>query len=120
MMIVDDDIVIMGSANINDRSMIGRCDSEIALVVEDTNKVETTLGGRTRFVSEFARSLRMELFREHSGCIDDSALSDPLSPEFELVWDNVACANTLHYREVFRCYPDNELKTIRNRTEFEK
>ena len=45
LMIVDDDVVIMGSANINDRSMLGRCDSEIAMVIDDQDKVETKFGG---------------------------------------------------------------------------
>ncbi len=31
-MIVDDDKVILGSANINDRSMLGNRDSEIAVI----------------------------------------------------------------------------------------
>lgn len=35
MMIVDDLKMIIGSANINDRSMLGDRDSEIAIVVED-------------------------------------------------------------------------------------
>ena len=35
LIIIDDDIVIMGSANINDRSMLGTNDSEIAVRVED-------------------------------------------------------------------------------------
>jgi phospholipase D1/2 len=30
-MIVDDEVVVMGSANINDRSMLGTRDSEIAV-----------------------------------------------------------------------------------------
>jgi phospholipase D1/2 len=30
-MIIDDNIVIMGSANVNDRSMLGTRDSEIAV-----------------------------------------------------------------------------------------
>lgn len=34
-MIIDDKAVIMGSANINDRSMKGSRDSEIAMIVED-------------------------------------------------------------------------------------
>jgi len=34
-MIVDDEYVIMGSANINDRSMLGERDSEIALLMHD-------------------------------------------------------------------------------------
>lgn len=31
-MIVDDNIVIIGSANINDRSMLGHRDSELAVI----------------------------------------------------------------------------------------
>lgn len=34
LMIVDDRLVICGSANINDRSMLGRRDSEIAVILE--------------------------------------------------------------------------------------
>ncbi|RYE15593.1 MAG: hypothetical protein EOP45_18330, partial [Sphingobacteriaceae bacterium] len=34
-MIADDDIVIIGSANINDRSMTGTGDSEIAVIEGD-------------------------------------------------------------------------------------
>lgn len=34
LMIVDDKIVICGSANINDRSLIGKRDSEVAVILE--------------------------------------------------------------------------------------
>ena len=37
-MIVDDNICIIGSANINDRSLLGTRDSEIACIWEDKNK----------------------------------------------------------------------------------
>lgn len=37
-MIVDDKIAICGSANINDRSMIGKRDSEIAVLIEVSEK----------------------------------------------------------------------------------
>lgn len=36
----------MGSANLNDRSQKGDGDSEIALVVEDNDQVQTTMDGR--------------------------------------------------------------------------
>jgi phospholipase D1/2 len=36
----------MGSANLNDRSQKGDGDSEIALVVEDTEEIETTMDGQ--------------------------------------------------------------------------
>ena len=35
LMIIDDRIVVIGSANINDRSLLGDRDSEIAVVIED-------------------------------------------------------------------------------------
>jgi phospholipase D1/2 len=46
-MIVDDDYVIIGSANINDRSMLGRCDSEIAMVISDDEKTPIQMNGET-------------------------------------------------------------------------
>ena len=33
-MIIDDEIILLGSANINDRSLLGSRDSEIAVVIE--------------------------------------------------------------------------------------
>jgi phosphatidylserine/phosphatidylglycerophosphate/cardiolipin synthase-like enzyme len=37
MCVIDDRIMIVGSANINDRSMLGERDSEVAIRIEDTN-----------------------------------------------------------------------------------
>lgn len=45
-MIVDDRVVIMGSANLNDRSQKGDGDSEIALVVEDQDMIDSTMDGQ--------------------------------------------------------------------------
>lgn len=39
LMIVDDKIVICGSANINDRSLIGKRDSEVAVIIEVSFKL---------------------------------------------------------------------------------
>ena len=39
LMIVDDRITIIGSANVNDRSMTGERDSEVAVRFEDTEMV---------------------------------------------------------------------------------
>ncbi len=38
-MVVDDRKLIIGSANINDRSMLGYRDSELAVIAEDTEEV---------------------------------------------------------------------------------
>ncbi len=39
LMVVDDRKFIIGSANINDRSMLGYRDSELAVIAEDTEEV---------------------------------------------------------------------------------
>ena len=41
-MIVDDEKIIIGSANINDRSMLGDRDSEIAILVQEHRKTSKT------------------------------------------------------------------------------
>ncbi|KAJ1721323.1 hypothetical protein LPJ53_004147 [Coemansia erecta] len=70
LMIVDDRYVIMGSANINDRSMVGNRDSEIAMIVEDTEPVRTQMDGRAYQAAKFAHSLRMQLCQEHCGLLE--------------------------------------------------
>lgn len=56
LMIVDDRRVIMGSANLNDRSQVGDHDSEIALVVEDTDMIPSRMNGEpVRPLSLFLR-----------------------------------------------------------------
>ena len=53
----------MGSANINDRSQKGDGDSEIALVVEDNEILQTTMNGRPYNAAKFAATLRRRLYR---------------------------------------------------------
>jgi phospholipase D1/2 len=55
-MIVDDRFLIIGSANINDRSMRGSRDSEIAALVEDTNMVDTVMGDLDYKVGNFSHN----------------------------------------------------------------
>lgn len=38
LLIADDEVCILGSANINDRSLLGDRDSELCLVIEDRKK----------------------------------------------------------------------------------
>jgi hypothetical protein len=66
-MIVDDRVVIMGSANINERSQLGVRDSEIAACIEDDTLISSTLNGKKVKVSKFAHTLRMRLMSEHIG-----------------------------------------------------
>lgn len=85
LMIVDDDTMICGSANINDRSMNGDRDSEIALVIKDTDKVMIKMNGIDMWVGQFSHNLRIDLFKEHSGCDSSETLQDPFSDEFKAV-----------------------------------
>ena len=62
-MIVDDCSVIIASANINDRSMVGSRDSELGILVQDTNKVDSVMNGKPYKAGAFACSLRKSLFR---------------------------------------------------------
>ncbi len=58
LMIVDDRVAIIGSANINDRSMNGNKDSEIAVKITDTELKPGLMNGRPFPVGRFCHSLR--------------------------------------------------------------
>ncbi|KAI9881525.1 MAG: Phospholipase D1 [Pleopsidium flavum] len=66
-MVVDDRVAIIGSANINERSMLGNRDSECAAVVRDTDMLWSTMDGEPYLVGRFPHTLRMRLMREHLG-----------------------------------------------------
>ncbi|KAG5513409.1 hypothetical protein PMAC_001473 [Pneumocystis sp. 'macacae'] len=66
-MIVDDRISIIGSANINERSMRGNRDSEIAAIIRDTDMQLSTMAGKPYLVGKFSYTLRVRLMREHLG-----------------------------------------------------
>ena len=60
-MIVDDRLLIVGSANINDRSMLGTRDSEVCVLVQDDDKIESTMGGEPFQVSKVVHEFRKQL-----------------------------------------------------------
>ncbi len=68
LMIVDDAIAIIGSANLNDRSLQGDGDTEIAAVIVDNDIQRLDLGnGHIVNTRKFARELRKSLWRKHLG-----------------------------------------------------
>uniref|UniRef100_A0A671Q1W1 phospholipase D n=1 Tax=Sinocyclocheilus anshuiensis TaxID=1608454 RepID=A0A671Q1W1_9TELE len=98
LMIVDDCTVIIGSANINDRSMLGKRDGEMAVVVEDTEFQPSVMDGESYQAGSFALSLREECFR--------SAFLDPISDRFyKEVWMVTVAKNASVYDKVFSCLP---------------
>lgn len=84
-MIVDDRRVIMGSANINERSQLGDRDAEVAMVVEDLDMIDSTMNGEPYKAARFAATLRRRLYRGHLGLIEpqhcppDPSQSEPVT-----------------------------------------
>lgn len=83
-MIVDDRAAIIGSANINERSMLGSRDSEVAAVVRDTEMMWSTMNGEPYLVGRFPHTLRMRLMREHLGIDVDELMEQEMTAEEEL------------------------------------
>lgn len=61
--------LFLGSANINDRSMLGKRDSEVAVIVEDSEKVSSVMDGREYEAGSYALQLRLECFRCVCVCV---------------------------------------------------
>jgi phospholipase D1/2 len=74
--VVDDRVALIGSANINERSMLGNRDSECAAIVRDTDMIWSTMGGKPYRVGRFAHTLRLRLMREHLGLDVDEILEE--------------------------------------------
>ncbi|KAJ8572839.1 hypothetical protein K7X08_009350 [Anisodus acutangulus] len=71
-MIVDDRIAVVGSSNINDRSLLGSRDSENIggsrfVVIEDKDFIDSTMDGKPWKAGKFAFSLRVSLRAGHLG-----------------------------------------------------
>lgn len=77
MMLVDDQFALIGSANINDRSLLGSRDSEMAVVIEDETKVRSFMNGSNYMAAEFAHNLRVQCFQRIFGLDRQEAL-DPI------------------------------------------
>ncbi|KAJ8146063.1 hypothetical protein OY671_000857 [Metschnikowia pulcherrima] len=83
LMIADDRAAIIGSANINERSMRGSRDSELATIIRDTDTIDSTMNGMPYKVGKFVHSLRLRLMREHLGVAVD--LIDIVERRFEAI-----------------------------------
>lgn len=108
LLIVDDRVVVIGSANINDRSMLGCRDTEMALRIEDTLHLDITMNGHCHTVGYLPHTLRLKLMRQH---VKDESIdfTDPLKPAAFDMWKYIANKNSSIYDEldgnlsVYRC-----------------
>ncbi|QSI33726.1 hypothetical protein GNX71_30835 [Variovorax sp. RKNM96] len=69
MMVVDDRYAIVGSANVNDRSLLGNRDSELAVLVMDTDYAYEDIGAAEGITvtRKFARELRKSVWKKIFG-----------------------------------------------------
>ncbi|EGR51637.1 phospholipase [Trichoderma reesei QM6a] len=145
LLIADDRVVICGSANLNDRSQLGTHDSEIAVVIEGPRNLESYMNGEQYAASEFAASLRRQIFRKHLGLLPDQRwdrpdqnwlpvtdapndydwgssadrlVEDPLSPDFLSLWEDTASTNTEVFSRAFHPVPDDHVRTWDDYEEF--
>ncbi|SPR00024.1 unnamed protein product (mitochondrion) [Plasmodiophora brassicae] len=97
LLIVDDRIALVASANFNDRSLLGDRDSELGVTVEDEDSFEISMDGKPWMVGRFPHELRLRLWAEHLG----------LKP------DETARENTAIYEKVFPSIPQNCHRTMK-------
>ena len=132
LLIADDRVVICGSANLNDRSQLGNHDSEIAILIEDNQEIDSYMAGQPWRAKKFAASLRREIFRKHLGLLppqdysrehpnylpigaapneydwgsrEDHAVADPLADSFMELWKTTAFNNTAVFAKIFHPVP---------------
>ncbi len=112
--IFDDKIAIIGSANLNDRSLMGSRDSEVALIVEDETFI--SVPGSERVAGKSISALRLRLWSEHMALTvgEATSLLDPLNSEvYNSLVKDPAARNTQIYRELFHCVPDDSVQSWR-------
>jgi len=118
-MIVDDRTVVVGSANINDRSMRGSRDSEINVVVRDKDEIDIEMNGVPFRAGTFAHDFRKRLWSLHAGVSPDM-VADPIHPNtFHQMWRSVAIKNSEIFAQVFGDgIPENMKKLMPIRRSF--
>jgi phospholipase D1/2 len=120
-MIVDDLYAVLGSANINDRSLLGERDSELAVLVVDgqTKHADVNGVGSHKEVRAFAHELRMSLWKKLFGISGGvrpatelaTAIEQPGKPESWRLIQKRAAKNAELYEAAFAWVPRNTFVT---------
>jgi len=120
LLIADDQVAVLGSANINDRSMLGDRDSELATVITSRNAVHVPLAGPMQSVAKEVHELRVNLWKKHFGAgtpgrqaaalLNDAILKSPGVPA---TWEAIqkrASDNARFYNDAFWYVPRSEAR----------
>jgi len=112
-MIVDDRHLIVGSANINDRSLLGLRDSEVCVVIQDTMARQPGSEGQDH-TGGVASGLRKALMAQHLSWtreqLEEAGETFPTEAFWSMI-QSVAARNTKIYEELFAVVPSNEVRT---------
>lgn len=124
MLIADDNVAIVGSANANDRSMLGNRDSELGAIIKGTEPIKVELFGDgeqytvSKVVHEFRKGLWSKLFAVEaknvqikpafSGGELTKILNQPVNKATWQAIQQVASNNADRYNEVFNFIPQND------------
>jgi len=125
---------------------MGTHDSELTIVMGDTNALPSLMDGQEYQAGHHAATLRRMLWREHLGLLPaqeldasndpnaqppndcpndwfegdeyDKLVADPLSDELWDLWCKRATTNTDVFRYLFHADPDDVIKTFKDYEEF--
>ncbi|MCK7228010.1 phospholipase D-like domain-containing protein [Enterobacter asburiae] len=116
LMIVDDRYVLVGSANINDRSLMGDRDSELAVLISDIAHSYTDLDGTgvAAPTRNFARELRQNAWRKWLGSAVGECAEVLDKPALQAGWEKIqaqAKVNASIYETVFSFIPRDNYRT---------
>lgn len=124
LMIVDDLYALLGSANVNDRSLLGMRDSEIAVLVQDGKTARADINGKgsQRPVRLFAHDLRKQIWSKLFGLTGNvrpatelkQAIEQPGSPNSWKLIQRRAKANAELYEAAFPFVPRNTVRVGKN------
>jgi len=110
LLIADDRVAVLGSANINDRSQLGDRDSELAVVIHNDKQLSVKLDGlHEDFVSENVHQLRIQLWKKLFGLMGSNRPANNLAgcvdkPAARESWraiQDIAYSNALEYKKAF-------------------
>jgi phospholipase D1/2 len=115
LMIVDDRFALLGSANINDRSLLGERDSELAVLImdDDTSRADINGKGSNQPVRAFAHELRKASWNKLFGITGGvrpaldlkAAVEQPGHPDSWKLIQRRAVKNKLLYEAAFPFIP---------------
>ena len=114
MIIVNTKVLIIRDKIFN-RSIFNKRDSELSLLIKENKYFNNEKTGKNFIMdgkiykgANFAISFRKSLMAEHLGLNeDDPILEDPVDNKLFSFITSRANSNTIIYRNLFRCYPDD-------------